>query len=324
MMLLADYLEQNSPSKPYCTDDLLYGLRIRGRDVALKKRYVQLNSPLYCHWLIFDCDYAGAAYAAQDAGLPDPTAVVITPKNRHAHILYALDAPVFTCDAARLKPVRYVAAIERAYLRILKADVGYCGLVTKNPLHADWLHLYGRNAPVRTYTLEQLAECVDLNQRQAKGEDKPTGFGRNCTLFDKLRKWGYVAIRRHRGGLRRDSRVLWDAECLDKAASLNAEFLNPLSLSEIRSVAKSTAKFCWKHDPEHEAAFQQRQSYKGKAGGIQSGKVRQAQNEDKRVSARLMRIQGMTYQQIADELSVSLRTVKYWLVDGDSKKCNEA
>lgn len=315
MMTLADYLDEHSPTKPYCADDLLYGLRIRGRDVALKKRYVQLNRPTSCDWLIFDCDYAGAAYAAQDAGLPDPTAVVITPKNRHAHILYALDAPVFTCDAARLKPVRYVAAIERAYLHTLKADVGYCGLVTKNPLHPHWLHLYGKNAPVRTYTLEQLAECVDLKQWQSKSDDKPTGFGRNCVLFDKLRKWGYVAIRRHRGALRRDSRVVWDAECLDKVASFNAEFLNPLSFAEVRSVAKSTAKFCWKHDAQHEAAFQQRQSYKGKAGGIQSGKVRQAQNEDKRVSARLMRIQGLTNLQIAESLQVHRNTVSLWLSD---------
>lgn len=308
MMTLADYLDEHSPTKPYCADDLLYGLRIRGRDVALKKRYVQLNRPTSCDWLIFDCDYAGAAYAAQDAGLPDPTAVVITPKNRHAHILYALDAPVFTCDAARLKPVRYVAAIERAYLHTLKADVGYCGLVTKNPLHPHWLHLYGKNAPVRTYTLEQLAECVDLKQWQSKSDDKPTGFGRNCVLFDKLRKWGYVAIRRHRGALRRDSRVVWDAECLDKVASFNAEFLNPLSFAEVRSIAKSTAKFCWKNDPEQEAAFHQRQSEKGKQSGI----ARQP-CEDKVTSAKLMQASGMSTRQIGDELGVNQSTIVRWL-----------
>ena len=61
MITLADYLDERSPTKPYCTDDLLYGLRIRGRDVALKKRYLQLNSPLYCNWLIFDCDYVAVS-----------------------------------------------------------------------------------------------------------------------------------------------------------------------------------------------------------------------------------------------------------------------
>lgn len=312
MMTLADYLDEHSPTKPYCADDLLYGLRIRGRDVALKKRYVQLNSPTSCDWLIFDCDYEGAAFAAFDANLPDPTAVTTNPQNAHAHFLYAIDKPIFTCDAARLKPIRYLASIERAYMQILKADVGYCGLVTKNPLHDDWLHLYGRNSPVRTYTLEQLAECVDLNQRQAKGEDKPTGYGRNCTLFDKLRKWGYVAIRRHRGGLRRDSRVVWDAECLDKAVSLNAEFLNPLSFTEVRGIAKSTAKFCWKNDPEQEASFHQRQSDKGKVGGKQSGIARQP-CEDKVTSARLMHASGMSTRQIGDELGVNQSTIVRWL-----------
>jgi hypothetical protein len=311
MMMLADYLEQHSPVKPYCSDDLEYGLRIRGREIALKKRYLQLNQPTSCDWLIFDCDYAGAAYAAQDAGLPDPTAAVMTRQNRHGHILYALDAPVFTCNAARIKPLRYLSAIQRAYVRDLKADVGYCGLVTKNPLHPDWLHLYGQNSPLRTYTLEQLAECVDLNAHHQNADDKPTGFGRNVTLFDCIRKWAYVAVRRHRGGLRRDNFVNWQAECFAKAVQLNAEFYNPLSLSEIRSIAKSTAKWCWKKDPEAESAFLARQSHKGK----ESGKVRQAQNEDKRVSARLMRIQGLTHQQIADELGVTDRTIRNWLSD---------
>lgn len=324
MTELADYLSTNSPTKPYCSNDLQHGLRIRARDAALRMRYFQLNPLSFCHALVFDIDRAGAAYAAQDANLPDPSVVIITPKNAHAHIWYLLDLPVATSDAARQKPLDYLAAIQRTYTRVLGADAAYSGVITKNPLSDAWLSLYSLNAPVRLYTLQQLHEDIGLLDPKHKKPDEAYGFGRNSILFDKLRKWSYAAVRRHRGGLRRDSFALWQAECFDKVQSINAEFLNPLSLSEIRSVAKSTAKFCWKHDPEQEAAFQQRQSYKGKAGGIQSGKVRQAQNEDKRVSARLMRIQGMTYQQIADELSVSLRTVKYWLVDGDSKKCNEA
>jgi hypothetical protein len=316
MMTLADYLVEHSPNKPYCTNDLQHGLRVRGRAVALKMRYFQLNHPSFCHALVFDVDRAGAAYAAQDAGLPDPSVVIITPHNRHAHLWYLLDAPVATGDAARQKPLDYLAAIERTMGRHIGADMSYSSLITKNPLRTDdWLSLYSLDAPLRLYTMQQLHEDIGLLDPKRTKPDEAYGFGRNSMLFDKLRKWGYVAIRRHRGGLRRDSFALWQAECLDKVQSINSEFLNPLSLSEIRSVAKSTAKFCWKHDAQHEAAFQQRQSFKGKKGGVQSGIARQAQNEDKRVSARLMRIQGMTNVQIAESLQVHRNTVSLWLSD---------
>lgn len=308
MTELADYLSTHSPNKPYCSNELQHGVRIRARDAALRMRYFQLNPLSFCHALVFDIDRAGAAYAAQDANLPDPSAVIITPHNRHAHIWYLLDLPVATGNAAHQKPLDYLAAIQRTYTRVLGADAAYSGVITKNPLSDAWLSLYSLNAPVRLYTLQQLHEDIGLLDPKHKKPDEALGFGRNCMLFDGLRKWGYVAIRRHRGGLRRDSRVLWDAECLDKAASLNAEFLNPLSFAEVRSIAKSTAKFCWKHDAQHEAAFQQRQSFKGKQSGI----ARQP-SEDKVTSARLMHASGMSTRQIGDELGVNQSTVVRWL-----------
>jgi hypothetical protein len=156
--------------------------------------------------------------------------------------------------------------------------------------------------------MQQMHEDIGLLDPKSKKPNEVSGLGRNSMLFDKLRKWAYTAIRRHRGSLRRDSRVVWDAECLDKAISLNAEFLRPLSLAEVRNIAKSTAKFCWKHDPEQEAAFQQRQSYKGKQSGI----ARQP-SEDKVTSAQLMHAAGMSTRQIGDELGVSHMTVARWL-----------
>jgi hypothetical protein len=285
-MSMVSYLKQNSPTKPYCTDDLLYGVRIFAREIALTKAYMQLNRPMSCHAMVFDIDRAGAAYAAQDAGLPDPSAVIITPKNRHAHVWYLLNAPVATGNAARQGPLDYLAALERTMGRVLGADMAYSGLITKNPLSNAWLSLYSLDAPVRCYTMQQLHEDIGVLDPKPKKTDDVSGFGRNCMLFDKLRKWGYV----------------------DKVASLNAEFLNPLSFAEVRSIAKSTAKFCWKNDPEQEAAFHQRQSEKGKQSGI----ARQP-CEDKVTSARLMRASGMSTRQIGDELGVNQSTIVRWL-----------
>ena len=316
-MSMVSYLKQNSPTKPYCTDDLLYGVRIFAREIALTKAYVQLNRPMSCHAMVFDIDRAGAAYAAQDAGLPDPSAVIITPKNRHAHVWYLLDAPVATGNAARQRPLDYLAALERTMGRFLGADMAYSGLITKNPLSNAWLSLYSLDAPVRCYTMQQLHEDIGVLDPKPKKTDDVSGFGRNCMLFDKLRKWGYVAIRRHRGDLRRDSHVLWNAECLDKAVSINAEFLNPLSFAEVRGIAKSTAKFCWKHDPKYAAIRDgwlapEKQAKRGKMGGVQSGIARQP-CEDKVTSARLMHASGMSTRQIGDELGVNQSTIVRWL-----------
>ena len=307
-MQASEYFRTHTPSKPYCTNDLEHGLCIRSLEVALKQRYLQINHRAACSWLVFDVDREGAAYAAQDAGLPEPSAVIITPHNRHAHVWYALDSPVFTSHAAKLKPIEWLAAIQRTMGRRMGADMGYCGLITKNLLDDYWIKLYATDAPIRTYTLQQLHEDIGLLDPKQKTAET-TGYGRNATLFDGLRRWAYTAIRRHRSGLRRDNFVNWQAECFAKAVQLNAEFYNPLSLSEIRSIAKSTAKWCWKKDPEAESAFLARQSHKGK----ESGKVRQAQNEDKRVSARLMHATGMSTRQIGDELGVSHMTVSRWL-----------
>ncbi|WP_235713544.1 replication initiation protein, partial [Aeromonas caviae] len=34
--------------------------------------------------------------------------------------------------------MRYLAAIEHVLAHRLGADVGYVGLITKNPVHSDW------------------------------------------------------------------------------------------------------------------------------------------------------------------------------------------
>jgi hypothetical protein len=313
-MQASEYFRTHTPSKPYSTNDLERGLRIRSREIALKQRYLQPNHPSFCQFLAFDIDRAGGAFAAEDANLPHPSFVVITPHNRHAHLLYALETPVFMGDAARSHPIDLLAAIQRTMGRRMGADMGYCGLITKNPLHDYWLQPYSLDAPIRTYTLQDFYDELGLLDPKQKPTET-TGYGRNSTVFEGLKAWAYVAVRRHRGGLRRDNFALWQAECLDKAGQLNGSFANPLGHGEIRQIARSVAKWCWKKDPEAEAKFSKRQSERGKLAGVASGKVRQAQNEDKRVSARLMRIQGLTHQQIADELGVTDRTIRNWLSD---------
>lgn len=312
MAALSDVWAASLPHRPYCTDDFSHGVRVRSLSDALLRRYIQPNGPSAATWLVFDVDRPGGAFAAQDAGLPDPTAVLITPHNRHAHVLYGLENRVCTTSAARQKPMRYLASIEAAYREVLGADVGYSGLMTKNAVHPHWLRLYGDNVgPL--YTLDMLAEAVDLSSvRPGRDASETAGFGRNCMLFERLRVWAYRAIRRHRGPGRPDAFVVWSAEVFAQAAAFNAEFPHPLTIGEVKAIAKSTARFCWKKDPECHQAFLERQAFKGRMGGKVSGAVRRAASEDVRVSARLMRASGCTMAAIAAELGVTERTVYLW------------
>ncbi|MBM5152293.1 replication initiation protein, partial [Vibrio parahaemolyticus] len=58
--------------------------------------------------------------------------------SRKYHMSYAI-SPVCTTENAREKPLAYLAAIHRTYKRLLNSDAGFAHLITKNPMHSDWL-----------------------------------------------------------------------------------------------------------------------------------------------------------------------------------------
>lgn len=106
------------PNKPYCSDDITARL-IRSKRLALRFPYIKVNPPSLKFWLPFDLDKPGGAVAWDDAGLPPPAAAIGNPLNVHAHLLYGLDAPVATSDAARIAPMRYLQAIEAGMMEKL-------------------------------------------------------------------------------------------------------------------------------------------------------------------------------------------------------------
>lgn len=301
-----DLFTARLPHKPYCSDDKTARL-IRSRSAALRFPYIQVNPPKLKFWLPFDMDAQGGMVAWEDAGLPPPAVAIGNPHNGHAHLLWGLDAPVATSDAARVAPLRYLHAIEGAMLARLMphgADPGFAGLIIKNPVHEQWRTHWG---PPHLYELGELADWIDLDKFKPKRAQLKAlegyGVGRNVALFNALGpegKWAYSAVRRYRGEPYR----LWETAVLLKAEEMNGEFPAPLSFNEVRHIAKSVAKWTWKHDKVAEDRFLKRQAFKGK----RSGEARLAASEDKRASARLMRAQGMSYPQIAVSLGVSVGT----------------
>ena len=156
------FAEDRLPRKPYCSDDLAHGLLVRPLHIALEKRYIQPNPPGMAGYLAFDLDRADSGAAWMDCNAPRPNVIIKNPDNGHSHYLYALENAVCTTSAARLQPLRYLSAIERAIATELQADPGYSGLIIKNPLHRHWQTIITETTP---YSMAALASRLDLTTR---------------------------------------------------------------------------------------------------------------------------------------------------------------
>ncbi|MBL6410078.1 replication initiation protein, partial [Escherichia coli] len=307
--------EENLPHRPYHTDDLAFGLRISGKGRALLARYIQQNQPHAQFWLVFDVDREGAAIDWSDRDAPAPNITVKNPVNGHAHLLYALNIAVRTAPDASVKALKYAAAIERALCEKLGADVNYSGLICKNPFHLEWQVMEWRE---EAYTLDELADYLDLSASARRSIDKHYGMGRNCHLFETLRKWAYRAIRLGWPDYER-----WLEAVIQRVEMLNSQFPVPLSEAECRAIGKSVAKYTHrKFSPEGFSAVQAARGRKGgKANssanqsdkGKKSAAVRWTANDDKRRRALDMYILGASTEDIAVAVGVSRWTVRRWM-----------
>ena len=241
----------NLPLKPYCTNDLSYGLKIRPKQSAIRMSYIQPNFPFIIIYLMFDVDRSEAGASWIDAGLPKPTFIVVNLANGHAHLIYELQTPVLLWENASPKPIAYLDAIRRAYAFALGADLGYSSLITKNPSHRTWYTF----ASSLQYELWELADYVTLEnshykQRRGIREDY-AALGRNCTLFEVGRFHAYDRV----FGLNGHSELY--AVVYGYISKYNAtEFSESLSEREVHGIAISISQWTW----------ERRENFSGRSG----------------------------------------------------------
>ena len=301
---------RNLPHKPYCTDELGAGLIIRQKKTAIQMPYIQPNPPCLVSSLVFDIDRSDAYFSWSDANLPPPNWIAKNRLNGHAHIGYMLATPVCTSHRAKQKIIEYTAKIQQAYSLALGADHGYSGLITKNPFNTQWEnHIFD----VQPYDLGYLADFVELQELKTDLREV-SGLGRNCTLFDTVRKWAYTAVRAHRGGIYNT----WLEEVTKQCLSVNEAFLEPLPYSEVKATAKSIATYCWKKDAYCYQEFIDRQARKGALGGKKSnssngGKARSEKYKESKLKAINYWKQGFSLREIADKLGVSKSSIGNWI-----------
>ena len=175
----------NLPTKPYCTNDLATGLKIRPKNSAISFKYIQPNSPFYQHYFVLDLDYESALseilYSLD--GIPMPNFVAETPNSGRLHAFFELKTPIYTTDASRQKPIMLANAVYLRLQQLFGADVGYSGLISKNPIHEQWRTYSLRKKP---YTLTELSSKLDIDWQEAKKtpqQHEAIGLGRNCYIF---------------------------------------------------------------------------------------------------------------------------------------------
>lgn len=314
-----DLFRQRLPARPYHSDDLEYGLRIADAKRALKSRYIQFNGPTHKFWLVFDIDRPGALMDWADLGAPPPNIAVINPENHHGHLIYGLEVPIRTAPDGRPEPIRYAGAVDVALAHVLEADLGYSGLICKNPLHDHWqAHVW----EPQLYDLDGLASWLDLSAYSDRRKNLPAyGLGRNCTLFDRLRQWAYKAIRQGWPAYDR-----WYEACLVRAEGYNAKHFTdcpagPLPYSEVKATAKSVAR--WTHRNMSPRAFSdyvsrthtsEIQAIRGAKGGkVSKGGGRPSKREQYRALITEMLDQGFSKSDIAREAGQTRQTISNWI-----------
>ena len=135
--------------------------------------------------------------------------------------------------------------------RALGADQAYTHFLTKTPGHTRWRTIWGRQQP---YSLDELRQALPENLPLPRkiSRREAVGFGRNVSLFDSLRAWAY------RARLEYSRFEAFSEACLCQAQALNV-FAAPLPFSELRSTARSVAKWTWANFSESEFSAVQRQ-----------------------------------------------------------------
>ena len=301
----------NLPTKPYCTNDLSTGLKIRPKNSAISFKYIQPNSPFYQHYFVLDLDYESALseilYSLD--GIPMPNFVAETPNSGRLHAFFELKTPIYTTDASRQKPIMLANAIYLRLQQLFGADVGYSGLISKNPIHEQWRTYSLRKKP---YTLTELSSKLDIDWQEAKKPPKQheaIGLGRNCYIFHTARFWAYKAVREYRGKTYNN----WLQAVIDHCSKLNEGITEPMQYNEIKGIAKSISRYCWKKDAYCYQEFIDRQTRKGKLGNEKSLLTRRTKQKINIEKAQRLKALNVSLKEIAKQCGVNERTVRRWL-----------
>lgn len=224
---------------PFCTNNFERGIYRHRKQVAVERDFIQPNQRQVANWLIFDLDMDDAYFQAEKRSCPAPNFTAINRANGHAHIGYLLSSPVTMYEKSHSEPRRFLESVENGLCRRLGADFAYSGLMCKNPLSDRWEVDWQAKAP---YELSRLNDWLDKSDK-VKVPHLVTAFGRNCTLFEGLRKLAYQQVIKFKKDRRTEDH--FRTYLFGIALEMNKEFPSPLFRQEVDGIAKSVCKWVW-------------------------------------------------------------------------------
>lgn len=293
--ILCQYIN-DLPDKPYCSDVKNF-CHIRTKKHAIKHAYIQPNHPARVSYIILDIDHPDGIHAAlYDTDLPPPHLIVQNKKNCHVHLVWRVINPIYMWGKARSAPIRLLARVERGMVLALGADTSYGSNLMKNPINDAW-YTYTTDAPLEGYSLSELGRFVSLDDIATTEASEAAGYGRNCTLFDHLRHYGY-----------NESTASYSAlvsYLTPIANQLNQQFAVSLHDPEVMGIVRSIARYCTRTDfTASHRAFSELQSIRSQ--------YRWGDSTDKQIQAQIWASEGVKIGVIAERLNISPRTLTRW------------
>lgn len=233
------------PKKPWCSFDKQRRF-VRPAEAALSLPYIQINHPQCARSFAVDLDTEtlDPVFPWESADLPAPSYAVFNPVNGHVHLIWILNGPVFAKSHEGWKLRR----LAESFKNTLSADksIVYQMNLVKNPLHEKWKTMETGHVYTLDVLEESAAEHLVQPEKARKSKEELqiiAAFGRNCGLFDVVRKEAYSMVKSCKS----------ENELRDKITSclrlFNFSLPNPYAINEsdMRSIPKSISKWTWAH-----------------------------------------------------------------------------
>lgn len=227
------------PNLIYGSDDLNFGIALQPSEKAIQRAYIQANNQKAINLLVLDLDHSNPLIY-ETMGLATPNFIIRDKTKNTSHLIYILENFIAKDYKRFGKNLKYFALIQQAYTKALNADSNYTNFIVKNPNNARWLTTNPN--PYRAYSLDELADYVELPKKLIKKQ--VVGEGRNCYLFDVVRKWAYKEVLFYKNN--QATQTDFFNIVLNKLEKLNYfENAPSLGFNELKNIAKSISEWVW-------------------------------------------------------------------------------
>lgn len=313
--------------RPRSSDDLTNGTKVRKVEASLEKKFIEVNPKWLWKLMVFDFDMPNAREHIYDLigrGLmPEPTYVTVNPVSTHAQVGFFIDGfvrkdvvsrkdriwtgkslveiPGFILDTPGTK---WFSALRRKLTMSWGADINFTNGTMRNPLHPDQQTRWMRGQEYNMSYLKQFVSVSSVEVAKMISKNETEAVGRNHGVFNGAKAWAYDNARNFQT-FEEFIRALAAI-----AMELNDENDDPMGRREVESIVESIQKWTWiRFGPTGYAAWRAKAHSSERQS--ENAKKRWGNSKDERNEKILSMVeQGLSNQDIADELGISLTAAK--------------